>query len=178
MQRIVIIVTLVSFAQAIGGLSATPAQTPRTATALRRIQVNAKTIAAVPRAKKYVVDLTQRGVKYEFDPRAGQLDFSRVTVRTARGEFAIVSFLEKRFLKDKFAGFKYASQPFSLGSLPAGTLQNTTTKAQSCHADTCSCTGDDCWFLDWARFCSEFIFCATNPITHDQVCSCIVRNPL
>ena len=42
--------------------------------------------------EQYVVDLTQRGVKYEFDPKAGQIDFSRVMVRTANGEFAIGPF--------------------------------------------------------------------------------------
>ena len=180
MRRIMIIATFVAFAQAMGGFSPAPSQTPRTATTLRRIQVNTKTITALPRGKKYVVDLTQRGVKYEFDPSAGQIDFSRVMIRTARGEFAISSFLERKLLKDKLAGFKYAAQSFSLGSPPAGTPQRTPTKNPIivCKPDTCTCIGaDDCDDMIYdLGACGDVHFCATNPLTGEFVCTCIRKS--
>src|SRR5262252_2202398 len=113
MKRIVIIATLVAFAQMAAGFSPMPQTFPE-GTTLRRIDVNTKTITALAPGKNYIVDLTQRGVIYEFSPQAGQIDFNRVRVRTALGESAIGSFLETTFLKDKLAGFKYASQAFSL----------------------------------------------------------------
>lgn len=63
---------------------------------IKRVQVNAQTITALPSGKRYVVDLTQRGVTYEFDAKT---DLSRVRVRTAQGAVAIGPWLKKRFSK-------------------------------------------------------------------------------
>lgn len=70
-------------------------RTPVRSATIKRVQVNARTITALPSAKKYVVDLTQRGVVYEFDSKTNRIDFSRVMVRTARGEVTISSYLER-----------------------------------------------------------------------------------
>jgi hypothetical protein len=179
MKRFVIIATLIALAQMASGFSPMPQTFPGENT-LRRIDVNAKTITALAPGKNYIVDLTQRGVIYEFSPQAGQIDFSRVRVRTAQGEVAIGSFLETTYLKDKLAGFKYASQAFSLETLPSGTLQNPpsgTSNSAGCHADIsagtiCSCSGVvDCKYLK-AKICASPILCATNPITGEKFCSC------
>jgi hypothetical protein len=169
MKRILIIAMLVAFAQMASGFSPMPQTSPPPAS-LRRIEVNAKTITALAPGKNYIVDLTQRGVIYEFSPQAGQIDFSRVRVRTAQGEVAIGTFIEKTLPKDKLAGFKYKSQAFGLATRPSGTLQNPPTGASPhigtqarleatsitvqgasgaksilCSRDACACIGpDDC----------------------------------
>jgi hypothetical protein len=171
MKRILIIATLVVFAQVVAGFSQTATQTfPGTPT-LRRVyritnvRANASGVptAGVP-GTVFIVDLTQRGVIYEFDTQAGQIDFNRIKVRTALGEVAIGSFLENTFLKDKLAGFKYKSQAFSLATRPPGTLQNppTGTSNFSCVQGLCFCTGDrDCSDLIFnTSLCSGQIFCA------------------
>ena len=139
MKRIVIVATLIAFAQMASGFSPMP-QTFPGGTTLRRIQVNAQTITALAPGKNYVVDLTQRGVVYEFSPQAGQIDFSRVRVRTAQGEVAIDTFIEKTLPKDKLAEFKYKSQAFGIATRPPGTLQNPSNGASKfCSRDICTC---------------------------------------
>lgn len=130
--------------------SVTVRQTARATIPLRSIQVNARTIAALPSGKKYVVDLTQRGVVYEFNSQTSQIDFSRVVVRTAKGEVAIESFLKSTFLKVKLVGFTFGSQSFSLRTRATGTFQSpppaTTPPSKiECGRFTCICEGaDDC----------------------------------
>lgn len=147
------------------------------ATTIRRIHVDARTISGLPSAKKYVVDLTQSDVKYDFDVSAGLVKFNRVMVRTTQGEFPIGSFLEKRLLKDKLAGFKYASQSFTLGTPPTGTLQSSPRTSTGCGREICTCRGEeDCQGLNDALYCLV-TFCAINPITKEVICSCIRQYP-
>lgn len=161
------------FAQNAASFSASALQTPGGTTTLRRIQVNARTITALAPGKKYVVDLNQRGVRYVFDHKAGQIDFSRVTVRTTRGEVAISSFLETRFIKDRFAGFKYTSQAFSLGTVPTATLTGPS-KIISCDdPNSCYCEGvSDCKDLINSKLCGGNILCLLNDKGEDKACIC------
>jgi hypothetical protein len=170
-MRRVILAALVAFALSGAGFSESALQTPGGTTTFRRIQVNARTITSLRIGKKYVVDLTRRGVKYEFGPEAGQIDFRRVVVRTAQGDIAIGVFLEKTFLKDKFlkdelSGFKYASQSFILGTPvsrtpPAVPTSPSTVKEFSCGELTCACLGRaDCSDLIFdAGLCGGSILC-------------------
>jgi hypothetical protein len=148
------------------------------ATTLRRIQVNARTITALPNGKKYVVDLTKRGVKYEFDPKAGQIDFSRVMVRTARGEVTIGSFLEKVLPKDKMPALKDTSLSFIIGTRATGTVQTLPTHPLNlvhCPGDEpggCYCTGEsDCQALLDSRLCPGSFICVRRP-DHPVYCQC------
>jgi hypothetical protein len=178
MKRILIIAMLVAFAQMASGFSPMPQTSPVPAS-LRRIEVNAKTITALAPGKNYIVDLTQRGVIYEFSSQADQIDFSRVRVRTTQGEVSIGSFMETTLLKDKLPGFNYKSQAFSLGTLPSGTLQDPPTgnsKIINCGDRTCTCSGRDCMDLFYSSYlCSKTwpISCADNPITGEKVCTCL-----
>lgn len=206
MKRIMIIATLVVFTQIVAGFSMPAPQTFPKATTLRRIEVNAKTITAqedvlvgagpgapgghvkagvevntktntaLTTGKNYIVDLTQRGVVYEFSPQAGQIDLSRVKVRTARGEVAIGSFLETTFLKDKFAGFKYKSQAFSLATLPTGTVRNppTVTSNFACGRLSCYCSGKaDCIDLIFnSSNCGGSILCFKDS-NGESYCTCL-----
>jgi hypothetical protein len=171
-----IIATLAVLAQTAAGFSPRGLQIFPGPTTFRRIEVNAQTIAALPSGKNYVVDLTQRGVAYEFSSQTGQIDFSRVRVRTAQGEVAIGSFLETTFLKDKLAGFKYTTRAFSLATRPPGTLQNppTGTSNFDCNPDLCSCTGKrDCeLMIAFSFLCGGKIFCTTDGQPGDYFCYC------
>jgi len=175
MKKLGALAVSILFALTLVSLSSVVPQTTRPTTTLRHIQVTAKTIGALPSDKEYLLDLTKRGVKYEFDPKAGAIDFNRIKVRTVRGESAIKTFLEKLFLKDKFAGFKYSSQSFTIGTPPTGPAQRTPTKTLviACRdLDTCSCTGDDCDDLIRSTLCGDIYFCAHNPVTREIVCTC------
>ncbi len=177
MRRIQIVtVFALILATLIFAFSQTPTPSPQRggAATLRRIQVNAKAVSALPKGKKYVVDLTQRGVKYEFDPKAGQMDFSRVMVRTARGDVTMASFLEKFIPKDKLAGFKYSSQSFSLGTRLPGTVQTpfpNTSKITICSGFVCTCsTESECQDLLDSRICPGTFVCVNTP--NGVYCEC------
>jgi hypothetical protein len=153
-KRIVFMATLALFALAVSGLSQSVLQTFPRGRSYRRIPVNARTIAALPTGKKFTVDLTKRGVIYVFNHEAGPIDFSRITLRNARGEVDIASFLQKRVLKERPAQLKYASRPFILGTQLPGTLQNpsintTGQKSRlepgefSCDSELCICSGEE-----------------------------------
>jgi len=156
----------------------------RTATrtaSIRRVQVNARTITALPRGKRYVVDLTQRGVTYEFD---GKTDLSRVMVRTAQGAIALGPWLEKTLLKGNLSGFKWTSQSFSIRTRPPGTSQTlppaaNISKLIACDATVCSCIGDDNCdeMLYLTPLCGDTVFCKVDPISRQRVCSCNLRFP-
>lgn len=150
---------------------------------IKRVQVNAQTITALPRGKRYVVDLTQRGVTYEFDAKT---DLSRVMVRTAQGAVAIGPWVEKTFLKGKLAGLKWNSQSFFIRSRPAGPLTPPSgtppadpSKLISCGPQICSCIGEySCdEMIDLTPLCGDIFFCKVDPISRQQVCSCAIRSP-
>ena len=149
---------------------------------IKRVQVNAQTITALPRGKKYVVDLTQRGVTYEFDAKT---NLSRVMVRTAQGAVAIGPWVEKTFLKGKLAGLKWTSQSFFIRTRPAGPLtppsgtppSNDPSKLITCDPQICSCIGEDSCddMLDIIPLCGDIFFCKIDPISRQEVCSCAIR---
>jgi hypothetical protein len=87
----------ITLTQAIAFFSPAASQTTRSTAQPRQFQVNAKTITTLPNGEMYVLDLTKRGVRYDFDPGAGQIDLSRVVVRTAKGEVTIANFLTDNF---------------------------------------------------------------------------------
>lgn len=135
---------------------------------VRRIQVNAESIAQLASGKKYVVDLTQTGVIYEFDSKTRSIDFTRVTIRTATGEVTMSSWLEKTFSKNKVAGWN--SQHLSIGAtdalrsvrgLPTKNLTPPTkTMAFQCGSSLCSCTGDeDCNDMFSTNVCGPYAAC-------------------
>jgi len=150
---------------------------------IKRIQVNAQTITALPSGKRYVVDLTQRGVTYEFDAKT---DLSRVMVRTAQGAVAIGPWVEKTFLKGKLAGLKWTSQSFFIRTRPAGPLtppsgtppSSDPSKLITCGPQICSCRGQDSCddMLDNTPLCGDIFFCKIDPISRQEVCSCALRS--
>ena len=160
-------------------------RTAASSATIKRVQVNAQTITALPRGKKYVVDLTQRGVTYEFDAKT---DLSRVMVRTAQGAVAIGPWVEKTFLKGKLAGLKWRSQSFFIKTRPAGTFtppsgtlpSSGPSKLITCDSQICSCRGQDSCddMLDNTPLCGDIRFCKIDPISRQEVCSCAIRGSL
>lgn len=173
MKRILIIATLVALAQAVAAFSQVLQTFPKS-TSVRSINVSAQTISLLPASANYIVDLTRRGVAYEFSPQGGLIDFSRVRIRTPHGEFAIGSFLDTRFPRDKLREFKLGSQAFSLGTRPAGTVQPLTrTLGFTCGPGVCACTGNaDCIDLIFkSDNCGGEILCFTLP-HGEKTCLC------
>lgn len=162
--------------------SATVLQTPTIPPALRRIRVNPQTISALPNSRKFVVDLTQRGVKYEFESNAGQIDFRRVVVRTGSREVAIDAFLETVAPRDRLATLKYTSRSFSLGTRPVGappSLPPTISKLIVCGQQYCVCSGSsDCFKMvfggtfDGKEYCSGNVLCSEDE-NGTFWCSCL-----
>jgi hypothetical protein len=157
-----ILALLIAGALAITAFSGPRPQTPRTTTAIRRIPVNARTVTALPGGKNFVVDLTQRGVKYEFDAKAGQIDFSRVKVRTAQGEVAIGAFLERRIPRAKLAAHPYTSRSFIIGTSAAGStrIPSRNRSDVDCYPNgSCVCEGEiDCETMLDTLHCTSY-FC-------------------
>lgn len=159
-------------------LSAQVLQTRGATTAVKRIQVNTKTITALPTGKKFVVDLTRRGVRYEFDAKAGVIDFSRVVVLTAKGEVAFRSYLEKTIRKDKLPTLTDVSLSLVIGSRANGTFQplpRSGSNVLECPPGTgpnnsgCHCnTEHDCQIL-LDRICVTYV-CYTT--AHLVYCEC------
>jgi hypothetical protein len=150
----------------------------RTATrpaTIKRVQVNAQTIKALSPGKKVVADLTKRGMVYEFYAGAGQIDFNRVVVRTARGEMTIGSLLENMFPKNRFPGFNYTAQSFRLGTQRLGTLSPSLMKTSNfeCNPHSCICRGlDDCEDLIIGSSLCPFWGCIKDE-NGEYVCVCL-----
>jgi hypothetical protein len=182
MRRFTGIAALTLFALAISGLSQSPQTSPRE-NSLRRFQVSARTVLALASGKKYVVDLTQRGVKYEFDSKSGQIDFSRIVIRTARGDVTMASFLDSMIPKDSLTWFKYSSHSFSVQTVP-GTVRRPPTMSPTvgCYTGSkpwCQCHGEeDCeGMIKYMGVCKEdTVFCAINPLTGEKFCSCVQKS--
>jgi hypothetical protein len=163
----------VLFAQGVTSSSALSLQIPGANMTVKRIQVDAKSITALPTSKKYVVDLTQRGVKYEFDAKPGAINYGRVLVRTAKGEVTLSSYLEKAIRKDRLSEFKNNSLSFAIGSRPAATVQTQPNGVIRCGEldpdEYCYCTGEaDCQIM-LDRICKNYICSKSVPV----YCNCL-----
>jgi len=138
-------------------------RTAARSTTIKRVQVNAQTIKALPSGKRYVVDLTQRGVVYELDSKTSRIDFSRVMVRTAQGEVTIGSYLEKALRRGKLPSLKNSSLTLVLGNRATRTIQTPLTNGLNeivCpegNPDYCWCTGEEDCQIMVDKICGRFI---------------------
>jgi hypothetical protein len=180
MRRILLIVVLALCGTAMSGLSQSTTQIFPRMNSSRRVEVNAKTITPLAPGKNYVVDLTQRGVKYEFNHQAGKIDLRRVRVRTASGEVAIDSFLKTLIPTDMLPRFRYTSQSFSLGTLPPiirNPSTNTTSTLDSggisCpNPDVCRCKGETNCQIMLDRLCGGKYWACTQKDGQPE-CACV-----
>jgi hypothetical protein len=111
----------------------------RTVPPARTKVVSAKTVSGLPAGKKYEVDLTRKGTIYNL---AADVDYSRVRVRTAKGEMSMADLLKKtgKTMTGKVrVGMTsdIRSQKLGLARLGGGRLNF------NCEGLLCSCSGDD-----------------------------------
>lgn len=125
------------------------------------MQVTSKTIAAQPAGKAYSLDLTRAGTIYNLP--AG-VDYSRIQVRTAKGEMTMAELLKKSGRSGKVrVGMTsdIRSQRLSLAR-PTGTLN------YNCEGLMCTCTGDaDCNDMFTKAGCGDIAVC------DERGCACL-----
>ena len=154
-----------------------------TNSSVRQVRVNALSVRQLPPDKQYIIDLTSKGVVYEFDPTAGRIDFARVVVRTAAGDQAIGSWLEKTFKKKASVG--WGSRVMRIGATadirslwgprsPIKKPPSGPSAAFQCDPDICACTGVvDCTDLFGTGLCGDYVECIPEgPGEAHLVCIC------
>ena len=162
------------------GISTSQTHVQKLLPTARRIQVNAQTIAALPKGRNYEMDLTQPNVIYDFDRKAGPIDFTRVEVRTNKGKEAFDAF-EKRILTADQLG-AWASQTFSIGvpptAPPTGTLA-TRSQGASYSCRNCGKAGQCCCNVDLPGDCEKmtsekcrFVWCRVTTQAGQIRCYC------
>jgi hypothetical protein len=106
---------------------------------IKQVPVTARTVAARPASKAYLLDLTRKGTIYNL---AANVDYSRLQVRTAKGEMTMADLLKKtgKTVSGKLrVGMTSDIRTLKLGlaRIGGGTLN------YSCEGILCSCSGDD-----------------------------------
>lgn len=147
------------------------------------IRVTAQSLSDLPPRMNYVVDLTNQGSIYEFDPTAGSIDFTRVALRTAQGEDAIDSRLGRVLWREELG--QWHTQGFRIGNVSDFRLEEGlqsqvsdtpgTAAATSftCDMNYCTCSGQaDCWDMWHTNVCGgDFIACTSRSGTKRCICS-------
>jgi hypothetical protein len=128
---------------------------------LKQVQVTSKTIAGQPAGKAYSLDLTRAGTLYTIP--AG-VDYSRIQVRTSKGEMTMADLLKKSGRSGKVrVGLTSDVRTQKLGlSRSAGTLNF------NCEGLLCTCTGDaDCNDMFTTAGCGDIAVC------DERGCACL-----
>lgn len=125
-------------------------------TPIKEVGVTARTVAGRPAGKTYPLDLTRKGTIYSL---AADVDYSRVQVRTSKGEMTMADLLKKtgRTVSGKLrVGLTsdIRSQKLALSRIGGGTLN------YNCEGILCSCTGDeDCNNMFTKEACGDIAAC-------------------
>lgn len=128
----------------------------KTTPTARTKAVSAKEISGLPAGRKYQMDLTKKGTIYNLP--AG-VDYSRVQVRTAKGEMTLAELLKKtgKTMTGKVrVGMTsdIRSQKLGLARLGGGRLNF------NCEGLLCSCSGDeDCNDMFVRGGCGDIAVC-------------------
>lgn len=107
---------------------------------VKQVQVTGRAITARPAGKSYLLDLTRKGTIYNL---AADVDYSRVQVRTSKGEMTMADLLKKtgKTISGKLrVGMTsdIRAQKLALSRIGGGTLN-----IYNCDGLLCSCSGDD-----------------------------------
>ncbi len=145
--------------------------------AVRKIRITGDDIARLPGRQNYLVDLTRPGVIYELDSTLRRIDFTRVKVHTAAGDFAMETWLKRQL--PGTAGSRWRSERLRIGhakdligfvAAKAGQTPSTGSTGFSCDGGLCKCEGDaDCNALFSSGRCGDVAAC--NP----DGCSCLEK---
>jgi hypothetical protein len=128
----------------------------RTAPTARTRVVSAKTISGLAAGKKYELNLTRKGTIYNLAPG---VDYSRIRVRTAKGEMTIADLLKKSG-KTVTGNLRVGmtsdirNQKLGLARIGGGSLN------YNCQDLLCTCSGDDdCNDMFTKEACGFFSMC-------------------
>jgi len=156
MKKIVLAMTLLSLV-----VSFTAAQKKKP---IKQVQVTAREIVNQPTGKAYKIDLTRKGTIYTL---ADGIDFSRVNVRTAKGEMTMADLIKKsgKSISGKLrVGMTsdVRTQKLNLTQVGGGGINF------SCQNLVCVCTGDiDCQDLFTTGQCGDIAIC------YEDGCICL-----
>ena len=152
MKKIGLALTLLSLAFSFGiAQKVAPKKIP-----IKQVPVTARTVATRPAGKSYLLDLTRKGTIYNL---AGDVDYSRVQVRTSKSELTMADLLKKtgKTVTGKLRiglTSDIRTQNLGLARISSGTLN------YNCEGILCSCTGDeDCNNMFTKEACGDIAAC-------------------
>lgn len=156
MKKIILAVTLALLASgsAFGQKNTTPQRKP----AIKQVQVTSQLVSRQPASKAYTLDLTRKGTIYNL---ATGIDYSRVRVRTAKGDMTMSELIQKSGKSISGAlrvgmTSDIRTQKLNLSRRPGGSGGLNF----SCQNLVCVCTGDqDCNDLFTSDVCGEIAIC-------------------
>ena len=157
----------VGFVTASPSVSAPPQTTDRSA---QQIRITADDIARLPVGKHYLVDLTRRGVIYDFDSTGRPIDFTRVKVHTAAGDVAIDTWLKGKLPS---TAIRWRAGHLRLGhakEFSSFYVRGPRSPALgfTCDGARCDCKGDDdCNDMFSSGVCGDIAACTPDG------CSCL-----
>jgi len=141
-----------------GSTTAQKGTTAQRKPAIKQVQVTAQTVARQPASKAYTLDLTRKGMIYNL---ASGVDYSRVRVRTAKGDMTMTELIQKSG-KTITGALRVGmtsdirTQKLSLSRRPGGGGGLNF----SCQNLVCVCTGDqDCNDLFTSDLCGDIAIC-------------------
>ena len=137
----------------------------------QRIRIISDDIGRFPVGKNYFVDLTRRGVIYDFDSSARPIDFTRVTVHTAKGDVVMETWLKGQF--PRVAAGRWRSGYLRIGDAKefrslSGRGPRISAPRFTCDGNQCDCHGDDdCNDMFGSGVCGQIAVCTP------EGCSCL-----
>lgn len=128
------------------------------------ILITTDEIAKLPVKTPYLIDLTRQGVIYTCDSSARRIDFSRIMVRTAKGDVPLESWLNGHFKSPVVRGYN-SSRLLSLGHSInfAGVRFRPPQTNFTCQGLECTCSGTpDCNDMFGSGVCGDIAACTEN----------------
>jgi hypothetical protein len=130
---------------------------------IKQVSVSSKTMARQPAGKAYSLDLTRKGTIYTLAP---DVDYSRVQVRTSKGEMTMAELLTKAGKSGRVrVGLTsdIRTQKLNLARVSGGGALNF-----NCEGLLCTCTGDeDCNDMFTRGGCGDIAVC------DERGCACL-----
>jgi hypothetical protein len=155
MKKITLAIALLLVA--VGSTVAQKDMTAQRRPTIKQVQVTTQAVARQPVSKAYTVDLTRKGTIYNL---ASGVDYSRVRIRTAKGDMTMAELIQKSG-KNISGALRIGmtsdirAQKLNLSRRPGGGGLNF-----SCENLVCVCTGDkDCNDLFTSDLCGDISIC-------------------
>lgn len=125
-------------------LGVTAGQKTTTREPIKRTAVTSKDITRQPAGKVYVLDLSRKGTIYTLD---ADLDYSRLRVRTSKGEMTVQDVITKSGAHGKLLvgtpGDMVTNGLKTLNMTSRATSRGSGNRFIGCDGAICICTGDD-----------------------------------